>query len=183
MGSGDGSFMKTVNFDKKYKVTGVELFDPYIKKAKSTRAYAKLVKGSVVDVDLKNEFFDVVHASQVIEHLTKKEAKKFLQNAHNHCRRILIIGTPNGHFHQEEYDQNHLQEHKSAWKPKDFVKLDFRVYGQGLKIIYGEHGFMNTRLGSLGPIRTILIFVSYIFSPLVYYLPEYAAHIIAVQKK
>lgn len=183
LGAGDGSFMKIVNDDKKYKVIGVELFEPYIKKAKKTRVYQDVIKGDVTKLGKIKEEFDVVHSSQVIEHLTKDEAKKFLQSCDLLSRQTIIIGTPNGHFHQEEYDENEHQEHKSAWSIKDFKKLKFKVYGQGLKAIYGENGILETGFGKIPFVRYILYIVSYICSPFVYIFPEYAAHLIAVKEK
>jgi len=43
VGSGNGRFMTEINWDKKFKVIGVELFDVYIKQAKATKLYEKFL--------------------------------------------------------------------------------------------------------------------------------------------
>lgn len=183
LGAGDGSFMKSVNFDKKYEIVGIELFDPYIKKAKKTKVYKEVIKGDVTRLENLKKGYDLVHASQVIEHLTKKDAKKFLEQCERLSTLSIVIGTPNGHFHQEEYDDNAHQEHKSAWSVKDFRKLRYNVYGQGWKMVYGEDGLMHTSFGRNKLIRKMLFIFSYCLSPFIYFHPEYAAHIIAIKKK
>lgn len=183
LGAGDGSFMKTINKDKKFEVVGIELFEPYIKKAKKTKVYKDVVKGNVTRLGKFTQAFEVVHASQVIEHLTRSEAKDFLRTCDNVASRKIIIGTPNGHFHQEEYDDNIHQEHKSQWTVQDFKKLKFKVYGQGLKKIYGEKGLIHHPLAKIVLLKKILFLLSYCSSPFVYYFPNYAAHLIATKEK
>jgi SAM-dependent methyltransferase len=183
VGSGDGAFMFTVNADKRYEVTGVELFDPYIKKARKLNIYQKIVKQDVRKIEYKNNSFEVVHSSQVVEHIKKEEGVKLIQKCVKIAGRAVIIGTPNGHFHQEEYDDNKLQEHHSEWDITDFRKLGFRVYGQGLKAVYGEHGLLHTPIGNFPIVKHALMAVSFVLSPIVYFSPHLAAHLIAVKMK
>lgn len=182
LGTGDGAFMGGVNSDGKYIITGIEIFVPYIKKAIRTKAYKKIINGDVTNIKIEQKF-DVVHASQVIEHLSKASAKKFLSNCDQYSSKLIIIGTPNGHFHQEEYDANVHQTHKSEWSVSDFKKMKYKVYGQGLKLVYGEHGLLQNPVAKLPFMKRLLFLLSYLLSPFTYYFPEYAAHIIAVKKK
>lgn len=180
LGCGDGAFMKIVNHDNFYNVTGVELFSPYIRKAKATKAYSKIIKQDLRLYKPKIKYFDAAISSQVIEHLTKKEGKlhiKTLEKAASH----VIIGTPNGHFHQEEYDHNKLQEHHSEWTVADFRDFGYQVYGQGLKFVYGEKGLLNSQLGKMMIFKIVFYGLSFLSSPVVYFRPEWAAHIIAVK--
>lgn len=183
LGTGDGSFMKKINSDGIFEVVGVELFDPYIKKAKKTCAYKKIIKGDLTRLEKINDKFDVVHSSQVIEHLTKLEGKKLLREVEKLAIKRIVIGTPNGHFHQEGYDENIHQAHKSSWSKSDFERLGYKVYGQGLKLIYGEGGLLEKSFASNIFIKSLLFAISYLFSPVAYYFPKYAAHLIAVKEK
>lgn len=183
VGCGNGEFMSIVNADKNYQITGVDLFAPYLKQAKSYGVYKKLIKQDVKAIIFKSGEFDAAISSQVIEHLTRKQGLEHIKKLEKFASKKIIIGTPNGHFHQEGYDGNHLQEHHSEWTYQDFQKLGYQTYGQGLKMVYGEHGLLNTSVGSFMPIKLMLFLISFILSPLVYFNPQHAAHTIAVKIK
>lgn len=182
VGCGDGNFMKIVNHDKRFRIIGIDLFDGYIKKAKKTGAYSKVEKQDVTKLKFGKKSFDCSHSSQVIEHITKAQGKKLVKKMEEISRSVVIIGTPNGHFHQETYDGNELQIHHSSWGEEDFKKMGFRVYGQGMKFIYGENGLLHKKIFANNLFIIPLFFLSYILSPFVYFYPKYAAHLIAVKK-
>lgn len=180
LGCGDGSFMAILNKNKEYKVTGVELFEPYLNKAKRLGVYKRLIKKDIRKRTFKKGSFDVLLCSQVIEHLEKEEGLKLIPDFQQIAAKV-IIGTPNGHFSQEGYDKNHLQRHKSTWSVEDFEKMGFKVYGQGLKIIYGEDGLLTKTICKNIFIKTFLYAISYATSIIVYFMPRLAAHIIAIK--
>ncbi|OGM26068.1 hypothetical protein A3D01_04880 [Candidatus Woesebacteria bacterium RIFCSPHIGHO2_02_FULL_39_13] len=182
VGCGDGTFMAKINFDKKYEVTGIDLFDPYLKKAGKTKAYEKVLKMDVRKLNLKDSSFDCVHASQVLEHLKEKEALSLIKKMEKIAESKVIIGAPNGHFHQDAYDKNDLQRHQSSWQIEDFQKLGYTCYGQALKFIYGENGLVHNKLAAIGLVRFFLFGLSYLLSPLAYIFPSLGAHIIAVKE-
>lgn len=182
VGSGNGEFMQVINYDNKFAATGVELYPEYIKKSKTFGVYKKVIKQDIRKIKFSKKSFDAVISSQVIEHLKKKEGILHIKLMEKIARKKVVIGTPNGHFHQEEYDNNPLQEHQSHWGIADFQKLNYQVYGQGLKFIYGEHGLLANHIFKLLPLRLLAYLISYIASPLVYFSPHLAAHIIAVKK-
>lgn len=180
IGCGDGSFMALLNKSHTYSVTGVELFPAYIKRAQKTGAYKNVLKHDIRKLTFHKKSFDSVLSSQVIEHITKKEGEKLLEDMEKIARNRVIIGTPNGHFHQEAYDENKLQKHKSHWTIKDFEQKGYTVYGQGLKLVYGEEGLLQ-KYTVLPMVKGLLFALSYISSPFTYLFPQYAAHIIAVK--
>jgi 2-polyprenyl-3-methyl-5-hydroxy-6-metoxy-1,4-benzoquinol methylase len=180
--SGNGEFMANVNFDKRYEVTGVELFDPYIDNAKSLGVYKEIVKQDVREIAFEERSFDVVHASQLVEHLKHEETLALIAKMEKIARRVVVVGTPNGHYDQDEYDGNVLQRHQSEWTYQDFRKLGYTVYGQGLKYIYGEHGLLFSPLGKIPGIRQVLYIISYSAAPVVFFFPQLAAQIIAVKR-
>ncbi len=146
VGCGNGSFMAKINSGKSFNATGVDLFEPYVKKARSLNVYKKVIKKDVMKINFKSGNFDAVHTSQLIEHLEKKEGLKLIEKMEKIAKRKVVIGTPNGHFHQDEYDRNILQKHKSSWSVEDFTKLGYTCYGQAIKFIYGEKGLLNTNI-------------------------------------
>ncbi|OGM02417.1 hypothetical protein A2115_03065 [Candidatus Woesebacteria bacterium GWA1_41_8] len=182
LGCGDGKFMAILNKERKYKVTGVELFNAYIKSAEKTGVFERVVKGDVRKIRFPPKSYDAVVCSQVVEHLTKDDGKTLLSKMAKAAKKVVIVGTPNGHFHQEAYDKNVLQKHLSFWESADFRKMGYKTYGQAMKFIYGENGLLNTSLGR-SPLRYSLYLLSYILSPLAYFYPSLGAHIIAVRKK
>lgn len=182
IGCGDGSFMAQINADKAYGVIGTELFGPYIKKAQKTGAYKEILKKDIRILKFPKKSFDITLSSQVIEHLTKKEGNQLMKAMEAIARKKVIIGTPHGHFHQEGYDHNHLQEHKSAWEIADFTSSGYHVYGQGLRWVYAE-GSLGERYKDNKTVLFALYLFSYVMSPLVYLFPSLGAHLIAVKEK
>lgn len=180
VGCGNGDFFAQVNFDKIYEAVGVELFDPYIDAARRVGAYKKIIKKDVRKIDFPELSFDTVLCSQVIEHVTKKEGDALIILMEKIATKRIIIGTPNGHYHQESYDGNHLQEHKSHWSVADFQKKGYHVYGQGLKYIYGEEGLLQ-KYGNNLVIKYMLFLLSYITGPIIYFFPTLSAQLIAVK--
>jgi len=182
LGCGDGKFMAILNKVRKYKVTGVELFDDYIKNAEKTGVYERVIKGDISKIKFSPKSYDAVVCSQVVEHLTKIDGKLLLGKMSKIARKIVIVGTPNGRFHQEAYDKNVLQKHLSFWEPADFRKMGFKTYGQAMKFIYGENGLLNTFLARTS-FKYLLYMLSYILSPAACLYPSFGAHIIAVKNK
>ena len=182
VGSGNGRFMTEINWDKKFKVIGVELFDVYIKQAKATKLYEKILKKDIMELAFEKNSFDAVLASQIVEHFTKQEGILLIKKMERWAGNTVIIGTPNGHFHQEEWEGNKLQAHKSSWQGEDYKKLGYKVYGQGFKLVYGRNGFLSSSLANIRILSLVMFFFSYLLSPFVYFFPRHAAYLIAIKK-
>lgn len=184
VGCGNGTFMAKVNEAGEFNVVGIDLFEPYLEEARKTGVYKNIIKGDIRNIGFRNGSYDLVHASQVIEHLKQKEGLSLIKKMEKIAKRKVIVGTPNGHFDQDEYDRNKLQRHQSAWKVSDFNKLGYICYGQALKFVYGEKGWLETKLAKKYQfIRYSLFVLSYILSPFAYFFPNLGAHIIAVKTK
>lgn len=184
LGCGDGSFTQDIAKEEKWKITGVELYKDSITLASQKKIYRDLIKADVTKIpkNFKSDF-DVVIASQVIEHLPKKIGLKSLERWENLGKKI-IISTPVGFipFHRiedPESEKNPLQKHLSGWLPSEFKKRGYKVYGQGIKFIYGKNG-----LGRRSPKILLPLFgiVSFIFAPVAYFYPEMGTYFIAVKQ-
>lgn len=182
VGCGDGSLMGKLNHDKKYNIVGVDLYKPYLDKAKDLGVYKKLVSSDLRKLKFKNKSFDIVLASQVVEHLTKKEASELIVKLEKIAKHKVIITTPNGYVKYDPFeviDDNKLQKHKCGWDISEMRRLGYRVYGQGSKFIYLSEVGLLYRFRNL---KYILAIISYILSPLNYFLPDRSFCIVAVKK-
>lgn len=186
LGCGDGSFTKDVSYGKNWKITGIELFDDSIKRAKGLRLYEQIIKSDVTAIprSIKKNKYDVVLSIQVIEHLKKETGKAVLKEWEDLAKKRVIITTPVGFIKfdrvEREKDKNKLQKHLSGWSPEEFRERGYKVYGQGLKLVYSENGLVR----KLHPIFwPFLILLSYLAAPLVLLFPKMGTYMIAVKEK
>lgn len=179
VGCGQGDIMRIINKNRKFFVVGVDGFLSYLKVCKGRKVYNELLLSDVRFLPLRERSFDIVFCSQVIEHLSKKEGLRLIENLEEIARRQVIIATPVGFASPPHFDENPLQEHKSFWQPDEFKKRGYRVIGQGLHFVYGEKRPVYTLRYSL--FRYILYLLSYLSGPIIYFLPGRAAHMICVK--
>ena len=185
IGCGDGLLMKRLSQGENWNITGIDIFDSSLKKARRTKAYKKLIKGDVViiaqELVRKNAKFDTVFCSQVIEHITKKEGLKLLGAMDKLANERSVVATPRGFMHQPEVfiKGNPYQYHKSGWSIEDFRECGYRVHGLGLKSSWSESGFSR---GSNDIIVTLSVIVSYLMSPVVYLFPKLAAGVLCIKE-
>ena len=136
------------------KVTGVDISEPAIKKAKKILSAAVTVDLNEQKLPFKSKSFDIVVASELIEHLFRptifiKDAHRVLKNDGN-----LIVTTPNllywanrlkfllGNFNYEKegvFDEGHI--HFYTFKT---LKEDLR-----------ESGFSISNMNNLYPARWV----------------------------
>lgn len=183
VGCGDGTFMALINKDGNFKITGVEIFPEYVKRAKETGVYEKVIEKDVMKINFSPKSFDAAVCSQVIEHLKKPDGIKLISKISEIAKEVVIIGTPNGHYSQGVYDENVYQKHLSEWRVEDFQKMGFKVYGQATKLIYGEKGYLRSWWAQFVAVRYLLYIISYIFSWIGLVWPNFGAHLIAVKYK
>ena len=60
--------------------------------------------------------------SDIIEHFTKDEGLKLLDNLFDHVEDI-VIATPFGFLEHKASDENPYEKHKSGWKLEDFSQF------------------------------------------------------------
>lgn len=181
IGCGDGSLMTKVNSDKKYEIVGVDLYKPSLEKAKRSGVYERLILKDIRKVKFKNKSFDVILASQVIEHLDKNDALKLINKFENMARHRVILTTPKGFVEFdafEDEDHNELQEHKSGWEIKELQNMGYKVYGQGSGFVYRPSGLLY----KYRKLKNILISISFLLSLVTYFLPATGAYLIAVKE-
>lgn len=178
VGCGDGSLMALLNKDKRFAVTGIDAYQPWLKKAKETGVYQKLVLGDARELRFPKNSFDIVLCSQLLEYLNKKEGEKLISNLEKVAKKQVILGLPVGRYVQHGAEGNPFQVTKSTWRVEELRNRGYEVYGQGLFIVYGQQKLADTLPKVFRP---VLFVFSYLFSPISYIFPRLAVHMICVK--
>lgn len=164
VGCGNGRIMSWINFDKKYKVSGLDIKKSDLKQAQETGVYTDLLHLNLVKDKLPKRKFDVTVCSQVVEHLDKRDSIKLIKSVEKMTKNRVIIATINGYFPYDHIQsKNKYDQHRSGWDPGDFIKRGYRVYGHGLKFIYQPGGLKDI----IPILRPIIFLVSYFLNPFV----------------
>ena len=178
LGCGKGAAGEIFNQDKTHDFIGIDLFAPYVKECKNSGYYSKAIKKDITKYKAKEDF-DLVLILQVLEHLKKADSKRLIKNITKSTKARIIVSIPNGDCDQGEYEGNPYQKHLSTWTPKDLEKLGFKVYGQGLGIVYGEKSYAVENKIQLW--QKLAAPLSILLSPFIFFNPKYAAQLIAVK--
>ncbi|MFX1387170.1 MAG: oligosaccharide flippase family protein, partial [Promethearchaeota archaeon] len=145
---GCGSDSPIKQFSKKLYCVGVDMYEPWLDKAKKLKIHNEYYKMNVLKIDEKFEenSFDCVIALDLIEHLTKKEGIVLLEKMKKIAKKRVIIFTPNEFVSQRVIDDNPWEIHKSGWNVKEMKQRGYNVIGiNGYKAILGEYGQIKYR--------------------------------------
>jgi ubiquinone/menaquinone biosynthesis C-methylase UbiE len=126
-GYGNWAFQIKAKLGYEPYIVGLEIFSPYIERQSKLGLYDKIVEASVLDIPFDDGYFDVVLASEIIEHLEQKDGLKMINEIERVSKNLVIITTPFGFMKQEECDGNKYQIHRSKWYPSDFIKMGYEV--------------------------------------------------------
>lgn len=128
--------------------TGFEGYQPDFEEAKRRTTHDQLVQGDARE--LARHFtprqFDACIALDVIEHLTKADGLKLMQDMEKIARKRVVIFTPKGFLPQRHSANDDLQVHLSGWEPSEMKSHGYEVIGQlGPKILRGEGHVLKRR--------------------------------------
>lgn len=179
LGCGTGVAGELLNPKKNHEFTGIDIYEPYLKVCRKRGYYKKLIKTDITKIEIKEKTFDVVLLLQVIEHLEKRSAEEFINKAVKAAKQCVIVSVPNGHCYQKEYDGSVYHKHISAWVASDLQKLGFKVYGQGLKLIYGSKSYGGGQNAKWW--QKVAIFLVPIIFLIIMIYPQIAAQLIGVK--
>jgi len=121
------------------QLVGMEGYEPYLEFSRKAGFYDDTILRNLTDMPLPldTQEFEVVTCIEVIEHLEWSAGQKLLDELERVGSRVIVT-TPNVLFQQDEYDGNPFQRHLSQWRPSDFRKRGYVVYGTGsLNVGYG----------------------------------------------
>ncbi len=177
LGCGDGSATKNLQLPKKFEITGVDIFSPYLVIARKSGAYKKLIRADVTKYRPSKKY-DIVMALHVLEHLDKSVGEKFLKKIEKFAKKKIIVATPIGTFTQTEYDENPYQLHRSSWTPEEMIVRGYRVSAQGLKFLWGNE---NIAL-KYGVVSYLFFLISALLTPVLRLKPNLGTYMICEKK-
>jgi hypothetical protein len=121
------------------RLVGIEGFEPYLEFSQKAGFYDETILRNLSEtpLPLSTQEFEVVTCTEVIEHLEWDAGRRLLDELERIGSRVIVT-TPNILFQQQEYDGNVFQRHLSQWRPIDFRRRGYLVYGVGsLNVGYG----------------------------------------------
>lgn len=107
------------------RIDGIEAFRGY-KNPIHDYVYDNLIYNPISDCLPDLGMYDVILMVDVLEHFTKEQGMKLLDDLLLHTK-ALIISTPSNPSPQGEYLGNHFETHLSRWTPADFAKFKSEV--------------------------------------------------------
>jgi|GEM_PF-549931 hypothetical protein len=181
LGCGQGGPMQFIKLILKIeKSVGVDLFKPYILENEKRRIHDRYLVEDIRKVKFKPESFDLVIASHVLEHMSKKDAWNVLGNMENIARKQIIVVAPIGDQYHSIEDGNILQLHKSAFAPQEFEKRGYKIKRYGFKWMLGENGMVHRIQNDL--IRKLLYTLNILLTPVYYYFQSGCNYIFVAYK-
>ena len=111
--------------------TGFEGYLPDFEEAKRQKTHDNFVQGDARDLarHFQPRSFDACIAIDVIEHLTKEDGLKLMQDMERIARKRVVFFTPKGFLPQRRKASDDLQEHLSGWEPAEMKSHDYEVIG------------------------------------------------------
>jgi hypothetical protein len=152
LGCGSNSPVSFIKNLVPYRV-GVDLFEPSVIKSIELGIHNEYKLVNILEIDkvFNQNSFDMVIASDVIEHLEKSEGYKLLDLMEKIAKKRVIVLTPNGFLEQGVFDNNIYQIHKSGWEVEEFLERGYNVYGiMGNKNLRGEYSLPKIKPNFIG---------------------------------
>jgi len=163
------------------KSVGVDEFLPNIKFCKSHKIYDMCIHSDIRKVRFKPKSFDTVLLLDVLEHLERQDGTKILEKIETIGRKQIIVFTPVGFQPQAKslVNKNPLEAHKSGWSPDEMRKRGYKVRGvNGIRYLRKESALIRFS----GMMGYIVLFLSLLSQPFVYFLPNFAYQMICVKQ-
>lgn len=128
----DIPFMRYEKDDWQIKIDGIEAFKGY-QNPIHEYVYDKIYYDTVENVLPSLGHYDVIMLIDVLEHFEKDEGRTVIEELLPYANKALIISTPISPAHQEEYNGNTYEAHKSKWTILDFAqyKMDYSLQSIG----------------------------------------------------
>ena len=178
LGCGKNSLLIRSGIIKKLRVTGVDIFAPYVELHNSDGLYESCILADITKVDFESDQFDVVVCMDVLEHVDKSEGAKLLGKMKVWGRKVIIT-TPNGTVPGILADGNIHQKHQSGWVAKELEIHGYTVRGtSGWKALRKP----DSQLKHLHPF-VFWASLSLISDLIVYFIPNQAFHLQATYKR
>ncbi len=161
---------------------GADIFVPYLQRAKQSNIFEHLVRCDVRFLPFRSKSVHIVVCSQVIEHLPKVDGMVLLAELERISLVQVVVGTPVGFLEKPlsahgSVQMNPFEKHKSGWAPCELASMGYLVRGQGLGLVYRDGGIAH----KWPFLMALLAMISYLFAPVLYFLPSAAAQMICTK--
>jgi 2-polyprenyl-3-methyl-5-hydroxy-6-metoxy-1,4-benzoquinol methylase len=113
-------------------LTGADIYQPYLDFCRRFSIYDELLAGDVTRLDL--EPFDVVVATDVLEHIERPAVDRLLARLEELATELVIVSTPNGPDLRPPVGDVESEAHVSVWRVGDFRRRGYDVRGIGCRL-------------------------------------------------
>ena len=161
------------------RCVGIEGYLSAVEEAQRRKTQDEIIHGDVRE--LSRHFspgqFDACIALDVIEHLTKPDGIKLMEQMEKIATKKVVFFTPSGFLPQRHTANDDLQEHLSGWEAEEMRRFGYQVIGMlGPKSLRGEYHALKKRPAVFWGMVSLL---GHCFSTK--YHPENAAAILCVK--
>ena len=176
VGCGFNSPIRAVK--KSFYSEGIDIYKKSILQSRKNKIHDKYVIGNILDLKkyYKYKSFDAIIAIDVIEHFSKNDGQKLLEEMQKVARKKIIILTPNGFYSQGHFEGNPYQVHKSGWSRKDLETYGYKTYGlRSFRFLRGELARIKFKPWIIWGL------IAFVTEPLLYYFPQFSFDLFAVK--
>jgi SAM-dependent methyltransferase len=177
VGCGKGETMKLIKNLGCFSSVGVDISLPYVRTCQQDKVHDHYVFCDVRHLPFRPKSFDIVLASEIIEHLDKKDGEQFLEALERLARRQIIITAPVG-LHALHNECNPYQEHRSVWEPHELKRRGYIVKGNGLR---GSRGETTIEHRLPEPFRFLWYVVTLVLGSFSYFLPHLGSNMVGTK--
>jgi SAM-dependent methyltransferase len=110
---------------------GCDISKKYLAEIKRYNPYDELVLCDIRNLPFRLEMVNHIIASEVIEHLTKRNGSRLLKSFREQCTGNVILTTPYFPYPQEEIRDNPFEKHRSFWKDSELEDAGFETEVEG----------------------------------------------------
>jgi hypothetical protein len=158
---------------------GIDRHLPSLLANKKSGYFKDYILADLNHLPLKKNSFDCIAAFDVIEHLTKHQAKMLIENMEEISKKKIILLTPNG-FNPKGHleDDSPLQIHRSGWTMDEISNRGYVVFGiDGVRRLRGEQASATIKPQIVGS------FLSRLSDPFVFRCPSTAFALLCIKNK
>jgi len=111
--------------DWRVRIDGIEAFPTYLTPV-HTYTYNQIITGDALDLlpDIDDNTYDFVLAVDILEHFTKTDGLKFLDELKRVAKQAVLVSTPK-EFHSQEIEANPYENHRSHWTSEELRREDY----------------------------------------------------------
>lgn len=164
IGCGRSSVLRQM-YTGSYKV-GLDFYKPYILQIKKESIHDLYIIGDARMLPFKTNYFDCVIATEILEHMDKKDGLKMIKECERVAKKKIIMTTPNGFLPTYSGPNDNPNEtHVCGYNLDELKKLGFRVFGfNGLKVLWKvENGQAVFRFKLFRSIAPFFIYLTEFF--------------------